>query len=134
MPRDEKRPTPIRTDGTADFFDAAKRGEFMLQHCGNCDQFSFTGYRYCPNCYAKTEWRHSDGIATVKSFAVVTESSHDGFKKLLPYAVATAVLGEGPTLSLRYDGEAGNIAIGQNVKVAFQDNGPDEATPVWVAL
>lgn len=133
MAKDDKRPTPIRTDSTADFFDAARHGEFMLQHCGNCDQFSFTGYKYCPACYAATEWRHSDGNATVKSFAIVTQSSLDGFRKLLPYAVAAAVLDDGPVLSLRYDGEVGNIAIGQKVKIAFEDNGPDEATPVWVA-
>lgn len=133
MAKEEKRPIPIRTDGTAGFFEAAKHGKFSLQYCGKCDQFSFTGYKYCPNCYATTEWRSSEGIATVKSFAIVTESGHGGFKPLLPYAVATAVLSEGPTLSLRYDGEAANIRIGQQVKVAFDDNGPDdEATPVWV--
>jgi len=133
MASDEKRPTPIRTDGTADFFEAAKHGEFMLQHCGKCDQFSFTGYKYCPNCYATTEWRHSEGIAIVKSFAIVTESGHIGFRSLLPYAVAKAVLDDGPTLSLRYDGDVGNIAIGQKVKVAFADSESNEATPVWVA-
>lgn len=134
MASDEKRPSPIRTDGTAGFFEAAKHGEFSLQHCGKCDQFSFTGYKYCPNCYATTEWRPSKGIATVKSFAIVPESSLGGFKELLPYAVVNAVLKEGPILSLRYDGEAANVAIGQKVKIAFDDSGSDEATPVWVPL
>lgn len=133
MASDEKRPTPIRTDGTADFFDAAKRGDFMLQHCGSCEQFSFTGYKYCPACYSTTEWRRSDGIATVKSFAIVTQSSLDGFRKLLPYAVAAAVLDDGPTLSLRYVGDFEKIAIGKKVKIAFDDGDTDEATPVWVA-
>ena len=133
MANDEKRPTPIRTDGTADFFDAAKRGEFMLQHCGNCDQFSFTGYKYCPNCYSKTEWRHSDGTATIKSLAIVTESSLGGFRNLLPYAVAAAVLDDGPTISLRYEGEVEKISIGQKVKIAFEDGNTAEATPVWIA-
>lgn len=133
MANDEKRPTPIRTDGTADFFVAAKRGEFVLQHCSKCDQFSFSGYKYCPSCYATTEWRHSDGTATVKSFAIVTESSLGGFRKLLPYAVAAAVLDDGPILSLRYDGEVGDISIGQKVRIAFDGSDADEATPVWIA-
>jgi len=133
MANDEKRPTPIRSDGTAEFFDAAKHGEFMLQHCESCDQFSFTGYKYCPSCYATTEWRRSDGSATVKSFAIVTASSLGGFKKLLPYAVAAAVLDDGPTLSLRYDGEVGEISIGQKVRIAFDGSDADEATPVWIA-
>jgi len=134
MASDEKRPSPIRTDGTAGFFEAAKHGEFSLQYCGQCEQFSFTGYKYCPHCYATTDWRPSEGIATVKSFAIVPESSLGGFKELLPYAVVNAVLSEGPILSLRYDGEAADVAIGQKVKIAFDDSGSDETTPVWAPL
>ena len=132
MKKREVRPVPIRTEGTSAFFDSAKRGELILQHCRECNRFNLTGYLFCPYCLSATEWCHSEGLGRISSFSIVAESSHPGFKDLLPYAVAEVTLSEGPKLNLRIVGaKPENIFIGQQVNMDFLDEGGRESTPVW---
>ena len=132
MKQSEIRPLLIRTAGTTTFFDGAKRGELMLQHCQKCGQYNLSGYHFCPVCLSTIEWCHSDGSGQINSFSIVYESSHPGFKELLPYAVAEVTLSEGPILSLRVAGaEPGEVTTGQQVKVEFLDDERGESVPVW---
>ena len=129
------RPTPIRTEGTSTFFDAAKNGELLLKHCQECHQFNLTGHRFCPHCFSMTEWCPSKGIGRISSFSIVSESSHAGFKDLVPYTIAEVTLSEGPSLNLRVVGvKPENIFIGQQVKVDFLDSDVGETTPVWRSI
>lgn len=126
------RPTPIRTAGTSIFFDGAKSGKLMLQHCLKCHQFNLSGYQFCPNCFNPTEWITSEGLGRISTFSIVTETSHLGFEELLPYVVAEVTLHEGPTLSLRVVGcNPESVAIGQQVQMGFLNEGASEATPIW---
>jgi uncharacterized protein len=127
----ESRPLPIRTTGTSAFFDGAKNGTLMLQHCQSCRRINLSGHLYCPVCLAATEWRPSEGLGQIASFSIVRESSHAGFKRFLPYAVAEVTLSEGPTLKLRVvGGDPEKLYIGQQVKVDFLDDELGESTPV----
>ena len=135
MTRHEPKPLPIRTAETSTFFDKAKCGELMLQHCNNCNEFNLSGYRYCPSCFFATEWQPSEGLGRISSFAIVRESSHAGFRNFVPYAVAEVTLSEGPILNLRVVGcEPEDVFIGQRVKVDFVDDESGESTPVWRVL
>ncbi len=128
----EVRPTPIRTAGTATFFDRAKMGELMLQHCQNCQKFNLCGHHYCPACLSANSWKHSEGLGQIVSFSIVRESSHAGFKELRPYAVAEVSLSEGPMLKLRVIGSTPDkIFIGQQARMDFLHDEHGEATPVW---
>jgi uncharacterized protein len=132
MIQSETRPTPIRTAGTSIFFDGAKSGKLMLQRCLECHQFNLTGYQFCSYCLNSTEWIASEGLGRINSFSIVTETSHPGFKELLPYVVAEVTLHEGPNLGLRLVvSNPESISIGQQVQMSFLNEGASEATPIW---
>jgi uncharacterized OB-fold protein len=133
MPNDESKPVPISTHGTATFFKRAKRGELALQYCMKCNKWNLSGYKYCPFCLSLTEWRQSKGLGRISSFAIVRETSHIGFKSLLPYVIADVKLTEGPELKLRVKGcDPNKIFIGQKVRIDFVHSDSNETTPVWI--
>ncbi len=135
MSQIESKPSAIRTEGTAAFFDGAKRGQLMIQYCSNCGRYNVCGHHYCPCCFSPTEWRPSAGLGKVRSFSIVHLSTQPGFKSELPYAVAQVELQEGPSLSLRVIGkDATNILFGQKLRIEFLDDGRNEVTPVWSTL
>ncbi|MDH3581638.1 MAG: OB-fold domain-containing protein [Hyphomicrobiales bacterium] len=135
MNQTERKPSPIRTEGTDVFFDGLNRGQLMIQFCRNCEQYNISGHHFCPCCFAQTQWRPSEGLGKVVSYSIVHLCTHTGFKSELPFAVAEVALREGPSLSLRVIGEdANNIRIGQELKVEILDDGRNEATPVWTTL
>ncbi len=135
MSQTESKPSPIRTEGTAAFFEGAKSGQLMIQFCSSCEGYNIYGHHFCPYCFSPTEWRPSVGLGKVRSFSIVHLCSHSGFKNELPYAVAEVELQEGPSLSLRVIGkDAIDIRIGQTLRVEFPDDGRNEMTPVWSTL
>ena len=77
-------PSPIRTPNTAEFFDAARRGEFVLQQCVECGKFQLQDERYCNQCYSDTGWVPASGRGVVETFTVVPEAGHPAFAEFLP--------------------------------------------------
>jgi uncharacterized OB-fold protein len=135
MSQTASKPSPIRTPGTNAFFDGAKRGQLMIQHCRSCERYNIYGHYYCPYCLSQSEWRPSVGVGKVSSFVIVRHCTHPGFKDELPYAVAEVQLEEGPSLSLRVVGkDAIDIRIDQMLKIDFLGAGNSEVTPVWATI
>lgn len=62
------RPIPVADELSAPFFDGAREGRLMLQHCTACDRWSFPVRERCPHCFAaKLEWQARDAAACIPS-------------------------------------------------------------------
>ncbi len=126
------RPVPVRDAATAEFFDAARRGRLLLQHCSRCDHCSLQGGKYCPECLAPLAWVPASGRARVLTWTRIHSAAHPGFAADLPYVIVTARTVEGPLLTLRLvDENEVEVEIGASLQLDFIDNGRAEPTPVF---
>ena len=93
------KPVPVPNEDSKPFWDAANRGELMLQQCRDCGASRFPPAPICPECSClDAQWRAVSGRGKVWSFVVFHRAYHPGFKDELPYAVACIELVEGPRL------------------------------------
>jgi uncharacterized OB-fold protein len=126
------KPVPVRDAATAGFFDGARQGRLMVQHCDACQGSSLLGVKYCPHCLGPLRWAPASGLATLHTYTQIHQKVHPGFAADVPYLVSTARLAEGPMLTLRLvDFDAASARIGTALEVGFIDNGEAEPTPVW---
>jgi len=70
-PAGATRMAPIVTPDTKFFWEAADRGQFVGQKCGECGKYTFPPRPMCPRCRS-TEWRalKLSGRGTVYSWVV----------------------------------------------------------------
>ena len=129
------RPSPRRDENSAAFFDAAKRGVLMIQHCNACGTNHLTDGIFCPNCLNIEQplvWKEASGKGKIDTFSVVHQSPLPGFAGDLPFPAALVRLDEGPQLPARIvDTPPAEMKIGMAVKVKFVDNAGGEPTPVF---
>ncbi|WP_175687524.1 zinc ribbon domain-containing protein [Burkholderia multivorans] len=50
------KPVPVRNAITAEFFEGARQGQLMLQHCAHCGHYSLHSGKYCPRCLGELGW------------------------------------------------------------------------------
>ena len=120
---------------TAAFWQAAARGELILQHCASCGHWQFPPSRRCA-CGAAPRWQQVSGRGIVASHTLVHRAPTAAFRAALPYLVALVRLTEGPRLMLHLRGAAAEAPqIGQAVRIHFDPPaGPDGiALPYAVA-
>jgi uncharacterized OB-fold protein len=92
-------PGPIPTAISAPFWDAVRRGEFMLQRCDDCGRALFYPRAHCPHCWSgRVRWQPASGRGTVRSFSVIHRPGHFAWAAAAPYTIAIVELEEGPTL------------------------------------
>ena len=118
-------PAPIPDDLSAPFFDAAREGRLMLQHCTACDRWSFPVRERCPHCFAAAlTWRQASGRGTLYTFAIMHQVMHPGFAGAVPYNVVHVDLDEGVRMLSNVIG-IGNDAlrIGMKLVVEFESVG-----------
>lgn len=91
MPTDA--PALAYDESSAPFFEAAARGELLLQYCSACEKFMWPVKYRCIHCFAPdVEWRVASGRARLHSLTVVHQT-YPGFEQ--PYVVATVETHEG---------------------------------------
>ena len=95
MPQGE-RELPRPTPETSHFWEGTRRGELLLQCCDACGTVYFPPRHFCPKCGSThvTVFRAS-GRATLHSY-VISHLPAPGFEP--PYAIAVALLAEGPKM------------------------------------
>ena len=60
MAEAKKYPTPVTNPETAQFWEAAKAGKFMIKRCTACGEPHYFPRSICPFCFSdKTEWEES---------------------------------------------------------------------------
>jgi uncharacterized OB-fold protein len=116
------RPIPVPDEISAPFFDGAREGKLMLQHCTACGQWSFPVRERCPHCFdARLEWRAASGRGTLYTFAIMHQVMNPGFASSVPYNVAQIDLEEGVRMVANVVGIANDLLrIGMKVEAVFE--------------
>ncbi len=117
------KPVPVVQPWARPFWDAAKRHELTLQHCGDCDRAIHYPRMACPHCGSDNlGWRQASGRGTVYSFTIVENNAPSAFAADVPYVVAVIRLEEGvQMLSNIVEADHADIQCDMAVEVVFED-------------
>ncbi|MEI7714200.1 MAG: OB-fold domain-containing protein [Rhodospirillales bacterium] len=131
MTQTVQKPIPVPDELTAPFFDGARDGKLMLQHCTACDGWSFPVRERCPHCFApKLEWRAASGKGTLYTFAIMHQVMNPGFAGQTPYNVSQVDLAEGVRMVSNVIGIASDaLKIGMTLEVVFDNVGDGVHVP-----
>jgi uncharacterized OB-fold protein len=123
MSQTVSKPVPVPDDISAPFFDGARQGRLMLQHCAACGMWSFPVRERCPHCFAaKLEWRAASGRGTLYTFAIMHQVMNPGFAGAVPYNIAQIDLEEGVRMTSNVVGiPNAALKIGMPLEAIFED-------------
>ena len=131
MSQSVARPVPVPDEISAPFFDGARQGRLMLQHCAACNMWSFPVRERCPHCFAaRLEWRQACGRGTLYTYTVMHQVMNPGFASAVPYNVAQVDLEEGVRMVANIIGIPNNaLRIGMKLEAVFEDVGDTVSLP-----
>ena len=120
-------PAPVVNVETQAFWDAAREGRFLIKRCTTCQKAHWYPRAICPFCAsAETVWEESPGKGVIYTYSVMHRSPTG------PYAIGYVILDEGPAVLTNFLGMTPTaLAIGQRVKVRFQDTDGGPPVPVF---
>ncbi|MGI6873440.1 Zn-ribbon domain-containing OB-fold protein [Amycolatopsis sp. 3B14] len=119
------RTAPVPTPLTEPYWDAARRGELVLQQCADCARFTHPPAEWCRFCGSERRgFAPVSGVGVVETFSVVHRTFAPGFAGRVPYVIAWVGLDEQP--GLRMFGNvlgvpADHVHIGQRVELVFEE-------------
>jgi uncharacterized OB-fold protein len=127
-----RRPRPVPTPETREFWDGARVGELRLQRCRACARPYFPPRPFCPRCASRNvETFRASGRATLYSY-VIHQRPAPGFKP--PYAIAVVTLAEGPrmmTSLIDVPQTPDALALDMPLEVAFEKLDDEISLPVF---
>ena len=114
------RPLPAIDPDTKGFWEAAKEGRLVFQHCPKTGEYQHPPRPYMKGCGFDWEWKQVPGTGTVYSFTVVHPPAHPFFET--PYPVVLVQIDEA---DVRIAGEIrgvepNELAVGMRVEVQFE--------------
>lgn len=135
---------PDVDDTSAPFWEAAGRGELVVQACADCGRLRHPPRPMCPWCQSERhDWRPVSGRGTIWSFVVVHPPLFPAYAQFAPYNVIVVALEDEPNIrmignlveaagaSINSVDEA-TIRIGESVRVVFERVSEDVTLPRWV--
>ena len=130
--REQRRPRPVPTPETREFWDGARAGELRLQRCRACKRAYFPPRPFCPHCASRdVETFRASGRATLYSY-VIHHRPAPGFTP--PYAIAVVALEEGPRMMTSLVDVAQTpeaLVLDMPLEVAFLPPDGEIALPVF---
>ena len=125
------KPVPVPDEISAPFFNGAREGKLILQHCSGCDRWSFPVRERCPHCFAaRLEWRQASGRGTLYTFTVMHQVMNPGFASAVPYNVAQVDLEEGVRMVSNVVGIRNDaLRVGMKLEAVFEDVGESVSLP-----
>jgi uncharacterized OB-fold protein len=131
MPDALSKPVPVPDEISAPFFDGARDGKLMLQHCVSCGMWSFPVRERCPHCFAAAlQWRQASGRGTLYTFTVMHQVMNPGFASAVPYNVAQVDLEEGVRMVSNIVGIPNDaLRIGMKLQAVFEAVGDNGSLP-----
>ena len=125
------KPVPHLSEINRPFYDSARRGQFCLQRCRACGQWTYYPRIACPNCLAdELEWTIASGQGSVYSFALVYRPQHPSFEDDIPIVLAAIALPEGPVMiSEVVDCDSGEPYVGMPVEIVWERRSAEIAVP-----
>ncbi|WP_338449879.1 Zn-ribbon domain-containing OB-fold protein [Niallia oryzisoli] len=125
------KPRPLIDDDNRVFWEELKNHKFMLQHCNDCQKFIFYPRIICPHCYSENiSWKETSGRGKIESYTVIHRAMPP-FKDEVPYVVGIIQLNEGVKMISRLTNEKGDVAIGKDVSVVYQNIEEDLTLPYF---
>lgn len=134
MQYDASKPLPVPDPESAPFWEAAGRGQLMIQRCNACGTVRFPATTYCPSCRSDDYgWVNASGRGRVFSWIVVRHPvPASAYKNDVPYVVALVTLDEGPRMVANIIGCApDSITADMRVSVSFADAAEGFKIPVF---
>jgi hypothetical protein len=96
------RPAPLNDEHSTAYWEAAARGELLIQRCDRCGAHQFYPRRHCIACWAdEPTWIACSARGTLHTFSVVHRATNPEFADDCPYVFAIVQLAEGPRISTR---------------------------------
>ena len=116
-----KKPLPTISGETRPFWEACRRGKFLVQSCRSCGEHQFYPRGFCANCWSiDIEWVEASGRGTVWTFTVMYQNRTAGFAEEVPYVLALVELEEGVRMFTNLTQcEPQDVTIGMPVEVTF---------------
>lgn len=123
-------PAVARDDASAAFFDAAARGELLVQRCASCESVLGPEARTCPTCGGVALVPAVvSGLGRMVTWVVVAQAPIPALAGAVPYVSAVVELDEGPWLMVRLiESDPAVLAAGDRVQVEFVRSGAGENT------
>ena len=126
------RPLPAVDDVSKPYWEAAARGELLIQECPACGNRQFYPRALCTACAATPEWLTTSGRGSVYTYTVIRQNWSEPFRSMLPYIVAMVELEEGPRLMSNItDCAPEDISVGMPVEVWFEPVEDGLAIPLF---
>jgi uncharacterized OB-fold protein len=128
---------------TAGFWAATRAEKLVVQRCDDCGKMRFPPRPACTCGSFALQWHEVSGRGRVWSYAVAHAPTLPAFSDLLPYVFAVIELEDAPHLrmvgNLATSADApinsvsqDEVAIGQDVTVAFRRVTDEVTLPVWI--
>lgn len=116
------KPVPEISPDSRPYWEAAQRGELLIQRCRGTGRAFLYPRRWSPFDYsAEPAWEKASGRGTVYSYSIVHQAPYAAFKDDCPYVLAIVELQEGPRMManiLHCPPES--VHIGMAVKLCFE--------------
>lgn len=124
-------PQPAANADSLPYWNAARERRLVIRKCKSCGELHFMPRYLCPVCWSdQLEWIDAKGTGHVHSFSVIHRASDPVFSSRVPYVIVLIELDEGPRMMANILGEdALSVAIGDPVKVRFEDRGSGALLP-----
>ncbi len=118
---DMTRPLPETQPWSLSFWEGARQGKLLVQHCEDCGANIFYPRKFCPKCWsANLGWIEASGKATVYTFSTAYDMVEPRFWADIPYTIAYVDLAEGVRMMTRIvECAPEDIKIGMEVEVVF---------------
>ena len=118
------KPLPKPSPTSRPYWEAARRHELQLQHCGACGGYIYYPRPRCPNCMSDNlKWERVSGRGKLYSYTIVRRASTRSFADG-PYVLAIVELDEGPHMTTNLIAPPEELKIGMPVTVHFDDVTP----------
>jgi uncharacterized protein len=126
-----RRSSPIVTDDSAVFWEAAAEQRLVAQRCGDCGRLRHPPRPMCPQCNSLSiEVLELSGRGTLYSYSVLHHPQHPAFD--YPVLAALVDLDEGVRLVSSLTGvEPADIRIGMPLEVDFEAREGGTCVPVF---
>jgi uncharacterized OB-fold protein len=115
---------PPLDDANTPFWTGGRGGQLLIQRCGACDRWQHPPKASCDECGGAVHVEPVSGRATVFAYTVNQHPFNPAVPP--PYAIAIVELVEQPDLRVvtnLVDVAVDDIAVGMNVRVAFEQRG-----------
>jgi uncharacterized OB-fold protein len=113
------------------FWDAARDGRLVFQHCDDCGYVRWPAAGVCPECLSReATWAQVAGTGTLWSFVVYHRAYAPSLKEQVPYPVAFVELDCGVRLLSRLaDVDPAKAEAGMPVAVRYAELGDHGVVP-----